>query len=91
MATTNRASFDEATEDFYLHLVDMDAGQEVYLQGRRFYKGYDGRLHLHSCQLSLELLELLSKETPPALETAQRALRAIAYLADFILDEDENK
>lgn len=91
MATTNRASFDEANEDFYFHLIDMDAGQEVYLEGRRFYKGYDGRIHLHSCQLPLGLLELLSKETLPALETAQRALRAIAKAADFILDEDGSK
>lgn len=53
MATTNRASFNEASEEFHLHIVDMDCGQEVYLQGRRFIKGSDGGLHLHPNQLPL--------------------------------------
>lgn len=57
MATTNRASFDEASEEFYLHIIDMDCGQEVYLEGRRFVKGSDGGLHLHTIQLPLDTFD----------------------------------
>lgn len=67
MATTNRASFEEATEEFYLHLIDMDIGQEVYLTGRRFVKGSDGGIHLHSNQLPVEAFDFLSEAVPQLL------------------------
>lgn len=74
MATTNRASFNEATEEFYLHLIDMDAGQEVYLKGRRFVKGSDGGIHLHSNQLPLDAFDFLNEAIPQ--------LRAIGAFLD---------
>lgn len=64
MATTNRASFEAATEEFYLHTIDMDVGQEVFLCGRRFVKGSDGGLHLHTNQLPADAFDFLSDAVP---------------------------
>lgn len=71
MATTNRVCFDETTEEFYLHLLDMDTDQEVYLQGRRFVKKSDGRIHLHPNQLPKGAFDFLSEAVPQLLAISQ--------------------
>lgn len=46
MSRKTFARFNEATEDFYLHVADMKVGDRVMLEGHMFRKRSNGSLQL---------------------------------------------
>lgn len=46
MSRKTYARFDEASEDFYLHVTDLEVGDRVMLEGHMYLKRHDGSLQL---------------------------------------------